>query len=55
MFQERVAFHTGQTAAQIEADSDRDRWFTAEEAKDYGFIDKVITGATQVPEGAGTR
>jgi ATP-dependent Clp protease protease subunit len=24
------------------------------EAKDYGFIDKVITGATQVPEGAGT-
>jgi ATP-dependent Clp protease protease subunit len=55
MFQERVAFHTGQTAEQIEADSDRDRWFTAEEAKDYGFIDKVISGATQVPEGAGTR
>jgi ATP-dependent Clp protease protease subunit len=55
MFQERVAFHTGQTQAQIEADSDRDRWFTAEEAKDYGFIDKVITGASQVPEGAGTR
>jgi ATP-dependent Clp protease protease subunit len=54
MFQERVAHHTGQTQAQIEADSDRDRWFTAEEAKDYGFIDKVITGATQVPEGAGT-
>ncbi|HEX6872499.1 MAG TPA: ATP-dependent Clp protease proteolytic subunit [Micromonosporaceae bacterium] len=55
MFQERVAFHTGQAPAQIEADSDRDRWFTAEEAKDYGFIDKVITGAAQVPEGAGTR
>ena len=55
MFQERVAFHTSQTHEQIEADSDRDRWFTAEEAKDYGFIDKVITGATQVPEGAGTR
>ena len=54
MFQERVAFHTGQDQAQIEADSDRDRWFTAQEAKDYGFIDKVITGATQVPEGAGT-
>ena len=54
MFQERVAHHTGQTQEQIEADSDRDRWFTAEEAKDYGFIDKVITGATQVPEGAGT-
>jgi ATP-dependent Clp protease protease subunit len=55
MFQERVSFHTGQSAEQIETDSDRDRWFTAEEAKDYGFIDKVITGATQVPEGAGTR
>jgi ATP-dependent Clp protease protease subunit len=26
----------------IEADSDRDRWFTAEEARDYGFIDEVI-------------
>ncbi|HEX6497411.1 MAG TPA: ATP-dependent Clp protease proteolytic subunit [Micromonosporaceae bacterium] len=55
MFQERVAFHTGQTREQIEADSDRDRWFTAEEAREYGFIDKVITGAVQVPEGAGTR
>jgi ATP-dependent Clp protease, protease subunit len=55
MFQERVAHHTGQSAAQIEADSDRDRWFTAAEAKDYGFIDHVITGAKQVPAGAGTR
>ncbi|GGK38113.1 ATP-dependent Clp protease proteolytic subunit [Pilimelia terevasa] len=54
MFQERVAFHTGQTADQIEADSDRDRWFTAQEALDYGFIDKLITGANQVPQGAGT-
>jgi ATP-dependent Clp protease, protease subunit len=55
MFQERVAHHTGQTQAQIEADSDRDRWFTAQEAVDYGFIDKVVTGARQVPDGAGTR
>jgi len=54
MFQERVAFHTGQTLEQIEADSDRDRWFTAQEGLDYGFIDKVITGAKQVPAGAGT-
>jgi ATP-dependent Clp protease protease subunit len=54
MFQERVAFHTGQAQEQIEADSDRDRWFTAQEAKDYGFIDQVITGARQVPSGAGT-
>jgi ATP-dependent Clp protease protease subunit len=40
--QERIAFHTGQTVEQIEADSDRDRWFTADEAKDYGFVDTVI-------------
>jgi ATP-dependent Clp protease protease subunit len=39
---ERIAFHTGQTVEQIEADSERDRWFTAEQAKDYGIIDNVI-------------
>jgi ATP-dependent Clp protease, protease subunit len=55
MFQERVAFHTGQPQDQVEADSDRDRWFTAQEAKDYGFIDHVVSGARQVPAGAGTR
>ncbi|MBT6446826.1 MAG: ATP-dependent Clp protease proteolytic subunit, partial [Acidimicrobiaceae bacterium] len=30
------------TVEQIEADSDRDRWFTAEQAKEYGLIDSVI-------------
>jgi len=40
---ERIAHHTGQTVEQIEIDFDRDRWFTAEEAKDYGIIDEVIT------------
>jgi ATP-dependent Clp protease protease subunit len=49
VMQERIAFHTGQTIEQIEKDSDRDRWFTADEAKDYGFIDHVVTLATQVP------
>jgi len=39
---ERIAHHSGQTTDQIEADSDRDRWFTAEEAKTYGLIDHVI-------------
>lgn len=39
---ERIAEHTGQSVERIEADSDRDRWFTAEEARDYGFIDQVI-------------
>src|SRR5881227_4466896 len=32
---ERIAFHTGQPIEQVQADSDRDRWFTADEAKDY--------------------
>ncbi|HET8930564.1 MAG TPA: ATP-dependent Clp protease proteolytic subunit [Acidimicrobiales bacterium] len=39
---ERTAHHTGQTVEQIQLDSERDRWFTAEEARDYGIIDKVI-------------
>ena len=42
-------FHTGQTVEQIEADSDRDRWFTADEAKDYGFVDQVVRSANEVP------
>jgi ATP-dependent Clp protease, protease subunit len=42
MMAERIAFHTGQPVERIEADSDRDRWFTAEEALEYGFIDQVI-------------
>ena len=40
---ERIAEHTGQTLEQVQADSERDRWFTADEAKDYGIVDKVIT------------
>ncbi|MBA2282904.1 MAG: ATP-dependent Clp protease proteolytic subunit [Actinomycetota bacterium] len=39
---ERIAHHTGQTVERVEEDSDRDRWFTAEQAKDYGVIDQVI-------------
>ena len=46
---ERTAMHTGQTVEQIEADSDRDRWFTADQAKDYGFVDHVVRSATEVP------
>ena len=36
-----IAHHTGQTAEQIADDSDRDRWFHAAEAKEYGIIDEV--------------
>jgi ATP-dependent Clp protease, protease subunit len=39
---ERIAHHTGQTVEQIQLDSERDRWFTAEQAKEYGLIDHVI-------------
>jgi len=40
---EKIAEHSGQTVEQIEEDSERDRWFTANEAKEYGLIDNVIT------------
>jgi ATP-dependent Clp protease protease subunit len=46
---ERTAYHTGQPIDQIEKDADRDRWFTADEARDYGFVDQVIRSAHEVP------
>ena len=48
---ELIAEHTGQSIEQIEKDSDRDRWFSAEEAKDYGFVDHVFTSAVQANSG----
>jgi ATP-dependent Clp protease protease subunit len=39
---ERISFHTGQDVEQIQVDSERDRWFTAEQAKAYGIVDNVI-------------
>ena len=41
MLFELISQHTGQPLEQVEPDADRDRWFTAEQAKDYGFIDHV--------------
>ncbi|MGI5237373.1 ATP-dependent Clp protease proteolytic subunit [Dactylosporangium sp. CA-139066] len=46
--QRLIAEHTGQTYEQIEADSDRDRWFTASDALEYGFVDRVVEGAHQL-------
>ena len=40
---ELTAQHSGQPVERIEADFDRDRWFTAQEAADYGLIDSVLT------------
>src|SRR5690349_5917792 len=56
-----IADDTGQPIAQIEEDSRRDRWFTAAEALDYGFVDAVVTSLDDVlttlrrPIGLGTR
>lgn len=46
---ELIAQHTGQTVERITTDSDRDRWFTAQEALEYGFIDKVVSRAAEAP------
>jgi ATP-dependent Clp protease protease subunit len=43
---ELIAQHTGQPVERVEADSDRDRWFTAQEALEYGFVDRVISRAS---------
>lgn len=39
---ELIAHHAGRDIADIQADSERDRWFAAEEAQQYGLVDKVI-------------
>ncbi|MGH3502366.1 MAG: ATP-dependent Clp protease proteolytic subunit [Nocardioidaceae bacterium] len=46
-----ISKHTGQELEQVERDADRDRWFTAEQAKDYGFIDNVVAEAAEVAAG----
>jgi ATP-dependent Clp protease protease subunit len=51
---ELIAQHTGQDVERIIADSDRDRWFTAAEALEYGFIDKVISRAESSGGSAGS-
>ena len=38
-----MAEHTGQPVEKVEADTERDNWMTAEEAKEYGLIDEIIT------------
>jgi ATP-dependent Clp protease protease subunit len=50
---ELIASHTGQTVEQVQKDSERDRWFTAQEALDYGFVDHVVSRVAQVPNGSG--
>ncbi len=47
--QELTAQHSGRTLDEIQRDWDRDRWFTAEQAREYGLIDQVVTRAEQLP------
>ncbi|MFI7659987.1 ClpP family protease [Micromonospora parva] len=47
--QELIAQHSGRTLDEIQRDWDRDRWFTAQQAREYGLIDHVITRAEQLP------
>lgn len=39
---EIIAYHTGQNVETIKHDTERDRWMTAEEAKEYGLVDEVV-------------
>jgi ATP-dependent Clp protease, protease subunit len=55
---ERIALHTGQSQERIVADFDRDRWFTAAEAQEYGMVDAVLDSRAQLrslPNGVKTR
>ena len=45
--QRTAAAHTGKSVEQITADADRDRWFTAQQALEYGFVDHVVSRARQ--------
>ena len=45
---QRIAVHTGQSEERIVADFDRDRWFTADEAREYGMIDAVLDDRAQL-------
>lgn len=49
-----TAAATGKSVEQVNADGDRDRWFTAEEALEYGFVDHIRASASDVVGGAGT-
>ncbi|BDO41807.1 ATP-dependent Clp protease proteolytic subunit 1 [Cellulomonas sp. T2.31MG-18] len=51
---ELTAQQTGKTIEQINSDADRDRWFTAQEALEYGFVDHVVETAHAVTGRGGT-
>ena len=51
---EITAEATGKTVEQVNIDGDRDRWFSAQEALDYGFVDHIRASASDVIGGGGT-
>ena len=51
---EVIAYHSGRTVEEVTRDFDRDHWFSAEEAKEYGLCDEVMSSASAVPGGGGT-
>ncbi|KQZ08490.1 ATP-dependent Clp protease proteolytic subunit [Agromyces fucosus] len=52
---EITAAQTGKSVEQINADGDRDRWFNAQEALEYGFVDHIRESALDVAGGGGTQ
>jgi ATP-dependent Clp protease protease subunit len=46
-----TARHTGQSLEKVLKDADRDHWYTAQEAKEYGFVDHVVASAEETPSG----
>ena len=50
-----IAEHTGQPVEKVEHDAERDRWFTAEEAREYGFVDQILTDVRAVTPAQPTR
>jgi len=45
---ELIAFETGNPLERVEKDTDRDFWLSAEEAKDYGLVDRVVTSLRDI-------
>ena len=45
-----IAEHTGQPVEQVIADADRDRWFTAEQAQEYGLVDQVVKSSREAAD-----
>src|SRR5450432_1207583 len=50
-----IAEHTGQPVEKVENDSQRDRWFSAEEARDYGIIDHIVERVQDVRPAVASR